>query len=58
MTHHHDHEGETVAEPVGPVDDELEPVIDQEAAKLRTLELELVDDAEEWLAIVADVQGL
>ncbi|HEX9542766.1 MAG TPA: hypothetical protein VGA04_31975 [Streptosporangiaceae bacterium] len=47
-----------MAEPVGPVDDELEPVIDQEAAKLRTLELELVDDAEEWLAIVADVQGL
>jgi len=35
-----------------PVDDELEPVTDQEAARLRTLELELVDDAEEWLAIV------
>jgi hypothetical protein len=40
------------------VDDELETVIDQEAARLRTLELELVDDAEEWLAIVADGEGL
>jgi hypothetical protein len=38
--------------------DELEPVPDQEEAKLRTLELELSDDAEEWLAIVADVEGL
>lgn len=38
------------------VDDELEPVIDQEAAKFRSLEL--VDDAEEWLAIVADGEGL
>jgi hypothetical protein len=37
-----------------PVHDELEPVADPEAAKLRALALELVDDAEEWLAIVAD----
>lgn len=36
----------------------LELVIDQDAAKLRTLELEreLVDDAEGWLAIGADAQ--
>lgn len=40
------------------VDDELEPVIDQAAARLRTLELELVDDAEEWLAIVGEWRGL
>jgi hypothetical protein len=40
-----------------PVDDEVEPVADPEAAKLRALGLELVDDAEEWLAIVADGEG-
>ena len=46
-----------------PVEEDLESVIDQEAAKVRTLELlelelELVDDAEEWLAVVADGKGL
>jgi hypothetical protein len=40
-----------------PVHDEVEPVADPEAAKLRALALELVDDAEEWLAIVADGEG-
>jgi hypothetical protein len=34
---------------------ELEPIEDQDEAKVRTLELELADDAEDWLAIVADV---
>jgi hypothetical protein len=45
-----------VAEPVEPVDDELEPVIDQDAAKLRTLELELVDDAEDLLYLAAEIK--
>lgn len=38
--------------------DEMELVADQAEAKLRTLELELSDDAEEWLAIVADVESM
>jgi hypothetical protein len=35
---------------------ELELIEDQEEARLRTLGLELSDEAEEWLAIVADVE--
>jgi hypothetical protein len=35
--------------------DELEPISNQEEAKIRTLELELVDEAEDLLYIAAAV---
>jgi hypothetical protein len=38
-----------------PHDDELEPVADQEAARLRSLELELADEAEDLLHLAAEV---
>ena len=46
-----------MTEPVEPAD-ELEPVIDQDAVKIRTLELETLDDAEDLLYIAAVVDEL